>query len=732
MSPGRIFLPLLVVAAVGAALWLALSHEEAVSTSNESFRAELPEVNASPLTAADDSAANDGPGLASAPGRRPRGTQGTSSIRGRVWRDGNVPAAGAKITAALDATLQRVVAQTVAFEDGSYSLAGLAERLYWIEAELADSDRRVVGGGLVRAGVADFDFVVVAQPRRVAVVVHGPDGALVPSVQLRGISGPTVRDLARTANGTAWIQITSEAWSAGLPSLEGAFVEAYDARDAAGQALPLAPARVGPLAADVARIELRMEAGAFVEARIHGLHAARLALGTWQLTPASHEEASGPPSTGRFPELRVSGDVPEDGHIRVAAIDPGREHELRLYLPSGLRVPKRVRLLPGAPVTDVAMLAAFEVTIRVQGPDGQPVPWPEVTAWTGERKTDPVHGRVPIDGAPGVVILNGLDPEQPCVLRIRDRASAEPHDTSNPHDPGPDVLPYERKGWMPRDETIRLERAGTLAGTVVYESGQPVPGAQVRMAVSDGDGDPATAERRTATQMCDEMGRFAFRGLEHGRYVLLARLADPMDADAATSLPMTTRVESGRKDVTLVLPGTRTVLLEVPPGVDLSSPSPFGNLLVRRWDGAQWRILGRHDRPIVEHGIHATGLGDAATYDFIHGTEKPGYARAIVEPGATRARFRQETGGEIWCRVSNPREADELEVACVVPEIWDSGVAVKRTGLGVYVMRGLLDTEHQVVASGRTLEGRRLSAHASARPGDLVTLTLETEEDPLR
>jgi len=99
---------------------------------------------------------------------------------------------------------------------------------------------------------------------------------------------------------------------------------------------------------------------------------------------------------------------------------------------------------------------------------------------------------------------------------------------------------------------VALERGGSLAGVVLSESRQPVPGADVTLGGGAGGGRRFGGEESAAT---DASGRFRFEHLAPGRYTLKA------DVPGQSTEPVETVLVEGQPaaDVTLVLAGGATI-----------------------------------------------------------------------------------------------------------------------------------------------------------------------------
>jgi hypothetical protein len=95
---------------------------------------------------------------------------------------------------------------------------------------------------------------------------------------------------------------------------------------------------------------------------------------------------------------------------------------------------------------------------------------------------------------------------------------------------------------------LRIERAGSIAGTVDYDDGTPVPDGTVSILVGEGEGE-AKPQQPTPTKILspflfdqvgtvtDDHGRFRISGVREGRYSLKVTLASPKRITYSSGLP---------------------------------------------------------------------------------------------------------------------------------------------------------------------------------------------------
>lgn len=232
---------------------------------------------------------------------------------------------------------------------------------------------------------------------------------------------------------------------------------------------------------------------------------AALSAGTWRLTASAGDYA--PTTTAPF---ALDGE-----HARTG---------IELRLSAGAVVRGTVKDPTGAPVP------AAEVSVVVQGY----VPWRE----RREAFTD----------ASGTFSIGGLAPHAVDVVAWHDSGASA-------------IVPADLAASREQEVTLTLDVNGTITGTVVDKSGQPIGDAQV-IATPDWTG--GTAERAAWSvrgvqeTITDQGGAFRFAGLPDGSYRV--RAARPGASDAALWLSTGVMTKPKAAPVKIVVPADGRVI----------------------------------------------------------------------------------------------------------------------------------------------------------------------------
>ncbi len=166
-------------------------------------------------------------------------------------------------------------------------------------------------------------------------------------------------------------------------------------------------------------------------------------------------------------------------------------------------------------VQDLVVTAAAKVRGTVQAPRGESVAGLRVWLEVGGPDGSPARhfGGAGTTDAKGAFVIEGLRPPGGEVwLAIRGLCGTA--------EAGP--FKFEALRVLEGIE-LKLQAPLAVTGTVVDRAGKPIPGARVRLAAGRVD---ATAPGANET-LSDAKGRFAFRGMKAGEYVIEARVRGP-------------------------------------------------------------------------------------------------------------------------------------------------------------------------------------------------------------
>lgn len=590
-------------------------------------------------------------------------------VEGRLVLEDGTPVAGARLS---------VVAQGGDLQVESPDAAGRF-RFDRVESAACRVLVHAIGGG---DAVVDEVVESATGPREVVV----PDAALVAAgafrVRVRDAEGNAVtqwslrregsNDLVTIAGTTALVTGEVKGGHASVLVIEGG-VRADDGARLGRRVVPL-PA-VGPA------LEVVLEPVRAVEGRVvdeHGVglvadvvissydaqteapdvRAARLSLrSNWKARADA---------TGGF---RVW-DVPTDGCVLAADPPPGMAS-------------RPVRVMPGDRDVTLVLRRAPAVVVRALDERNAPV----VGAFVGVHDRSAAewraHARTDADGA---VRLEALDPSLPIRLLVDAR------------DAGLGVFSIEE--WRPRDETVRLDGGGVVAGTVLGPDGLRVSAVGVWWQQGE--------DWRWV--QADEAGGFRLTGLSPGTVRLAADLSG--SAVDASSSPVV-EVAVGRTDLRLFV-GEGDVLT-----VHLDDPGPAEPMV---WFAAEDDDQHWYRPEVVDATtVRLRRCDPTKTYVVWSPPDGDGTVvckRGLRAPGEVRVRRRP--GGEIRVHVL---DVDPGRVKVVA-----SRGALEREGVrgegGVFHVRGLPDGRLTIRVTADLPDGARVEAERAASIGDTIDVSL--------
>lgn len=278
-----------------------------------------------------------------------------------------------------------------------------------------------------------------------------------------------------------------------------------------------------------------------------------------------------------WPTFRERARTRADGSFRIGRL-AGSEYVLTFALPDRMYAPPGdFRVRGGEAGVRVETHAGVDSTVRALEVNGRPIAGAIVSAsqrvWRSDWRRGPVQEWFAVEtgttGEDGRVILRGLDPRGTYRLEVEAAKS------------GPARRSIERHAWAPREETVRLPRIGTVAGTLVDGGGRPLPNATVFLR----DGEGVWRSARTV-----EDGRFELGRVDEGEVELAASadLRDELDPAAPIS-----RARSGDTALRIVAPAGKPLTVRVTgiPSDDGSSPERGP------WSRSPQVLLWPEDRP---------------------------------------------------------------------------------------------------------------------------------------
>ncbi len=530
----------------------------------------------------------------------------------------------------------------------------------------------------LEAGARDVRLRLPPPPLRgLTLDVRDPDGARVPFVAYTRLGGPD----GQGEHGGRVAGLLRLSAFAGT-----AYVLVSGARGADAQPLNLAPRLVGPLTSDGATHVVRLTPGLVLAGRV--LDPAGRPLEGARVTAADRlPVAPGVPGLGDLARGDVSTLSGPDGRFLLPGLDPG-PYDLTLLPPPGRWEPP----LPGtaeAGRTDLELrlLALHRVVLSVRDPEGRPVPGAVVRCFSGQGRASQqeadARGEASLDVAPQAVErLEALPPPG--------RRDLDPVERAGPLEAGPALA-------------LTLSARRGLAGTVVDESGRPVPGATV-LAKGEDDG----VAGRTTT---DATGRF--------RLAHVSGRADRIHVERRHGEELEVAAEAlgpGPQELILTLRRARTLRVAVDGVPRQSTVSGF----LSEDGGARQRI---YDDGLDEDGLLVfRGVPPGRRFALWLECDEPlavAYVRG-VEPDAGLVRVTlgpvQRIEGRVLGLPLGERAAVRVAEAGLTAE-----TETRRDG--TFTLEGLPMGSFRLEASSGAGPGRRVAAGPSV-VGDVVELTL--------
>jgi hypothetical protein len=240
-------------------------------------------------------------------------------------------------------------------------------------------------------------------------------------------------------------------------------VDLYAFRDERGRPLPYAPVRAGPFPPGISTFRLRP--GRIVVAEVVST-GGRPIRGAWVMTFRVSEDSE---ESGRLHAEALTG---IDGRCRLVGLGRG-EYEVSVQTPHAFVDPAPVRIGGGADRVTVTAVPKVVARVRVLDPTGRPVAGARVTL-DAAGEWEPFEGGrlVRTTGQVGEAVFPLLPPDLPVALRVAPPARG--------------LLPHADWDWTPRDTTVRLAPAQSLAGKVLDADGRTVPDATVFLRAAEG------------------------------------------------------------------------------------------------------------------------------------------------------------------------------------------------------------------------------------------------------
>ena len=557
---------------------------------------------------------------------------------------------------------------TGTLSDGRFAFDGVAEAPYHLEVRF-DTAKPPVAEATVQAGAEETKVVVPAEPaqRTLLEVVDG-EGKPVPQMQVLHAGTDESAGTALLYDGRWKVPASSgEAW-----------LELHTPASPAGAAIPWAPQTVGPIAADAAKVAVKLEPERRVEGVVRGPDGRGVRGVRVRALPTGRAKAFEGNDTPHDAALTDA-----EGRFRLGRLWAG---EYRLFVEAAETYApcEPVTVQAGASSVEVTLLQGLVAAVPVLDWRGRPLPKATVTASIEGRQS--VHA---VSDAAGVARLVGLD-----------RARSYRLEVEVPE--GGENLGVVVDPWKPSEEPVRVRRAAWVAGVLRDGEGRPVGGAQVTLV---GEGDD-TNEAETEAD-----GRFRFEPVAPGDYRLFAATS----GTPRRVTPFVTATAGGR-DVTLALE----------PALDLKVR--FDGMPAS--DGDVWASLLFDGTGIVAEAVRLEGA--VAHFQLVHpeGTYAV-YLRLDADP--TRIAYRRRIAARAGELVLSFETTRSIRGRLVAPK-GATGFALRATLDGVvgdvqvdadgrFEVRGLPDGTAHLHGSA-SVDGAQWAADIDAPPGGTLDVEL--------
>jgi protocatechuate 3,4-dioxygenase beta subunit len=293
---------------------------------------------------------------------------------------------------------------------------------------------------------------------------------------------------------------------------------------------------------------------------------------------------------------------------------------------------------------------------------------------------------------------------------------------------------------------------GAISGKVVNESGQPLPGAIVRIYAANSVG-------QARTSAADNEGNFYINGLDPAAYFVYASLPSyvPVPREVEATAPYYRLGDSVRVELTKggVVTGTvtsaegepvvavrvRAIQIRNAKGEPPKAPIPFASEQSTD-DRGIYRIYGLSPGTYV---INAGGVGNqtyiVSAYDSDAPTYAPSSTRDTAAEIAVRAgeestidiRYRGETGYVVSGTVKGPSMGASITLMSAGPLLGQGGNTYLPPGSRSFSFNGIADGEYYVIAQGAVANQQETREMLMSEPrritvkgADVAGLELET------
>jgi protocatechuate 3,4-dioxygenase beta subunit len=441
-----------------------------------------------------------------------------SGIYGRLLDEGGKPVPGALVTLEMPNGIWTSSSAQESDPEGRFAFLGVEPGAYRVFARHEEFAPEVRDLDLSKESDAEIEMVLTAGVAIQGRLVDGNGEPVAGKVSLRALGGGNVSVGMRSRYRIE----TDEEGSFSLgPVPAGDHMLLVEARGYASTNVE-APVSGRSKVEDLGDIVL--ETGLSISGRV--LDEGGGPIGTAVLT-ASQPGRGMMSATG---DEVVTAETDEEGRFVLAGLSPGPQHVYAVA--SGYGRSDGIVAEPGTSGLTINLKLAGSIRGTVVDPEGHPVTPFRAMARSSQRRGTPV---MPVRDTDGVFLLENV-PEGEYVVEILS-ADFMPEAISSVRVSGGNVAEVG---------TVRLRRGGSIAGTVVDASGDPVPGATIQ-AVGPG---PRRYWGEENAISSDRQGRFRLGGLPDGKANIAA--SHPAYAEARLE-GVEVDSRSGASEVEIVL-----------------------------------------------------------------------------------------------------------------------------------------------------------------------------------
>ena len=414
-----------------------------------------------------------------------------SGVYGRLLDEKGKPVEGALVSAESEDRMRMHGPSTAqrSDADGRFAFLGLEPGGYRLFARHEDFAPAFHDLELSKESDGEVELVLTAGVTVTGRLVDENDEPVAGKVSLRGLDGGSVSSILRS-------RMTAETDAEGFFSLASVPPGAHTIlAEARGYGSENIEAVVSGKTREEDLGDIVLETGLVISGRVVDKSGAPI---TASAVVSASQPARGMMSSAG--DLFVTAEADEEGRFVLAGLSPGAHH-LTATAP-GFGNSERVMAEPGASNVTLTLPLTGSIRGTVVDPEGRPVASFQAMARSSERRG---FGGMSVQDVEGALVLDDVAEGEYAVEIVS--ADFLPEAISSVLVSG---------GSVTEIGTIRLRRGGSIVGTVVDTSAEPVPGATIGTIVPG----PRVYQERSVSS--DPKGRFQILGLMDGKIAVEA------------------------------------------------------------------------------------------------------------------------------------------------------------------------------------------------------------------